>query len=147
MGSDGTDGRKILYYGTEGGQVGFYAMNADGTGRTFLLPWQSPRFASRPRTSLWSASSTRTASRRRRLAPTLDVKNSPADVAITFALKDVRNKLDLTDYTGELRVTENWRLTDKNNGSISGGGGTDPATNSDIPFTPIDVMCAAAARA
>jgi len=73
----------------------------------------------------------------------LDVKSSPADVKITFALKDVRNKSDLTDYTGELRVSENWRLTDKNNGPISGGGGTDPATNTDIPFPPLDVACAA----
>jgi hypothetical protein len=71
------------------------------------------------------------------------VSSSPADVKITFAIKDVRNQSDLSDYTGELRVTENWRITDKSNGPIGGGGGTDPGTNSDIPFPPVDVACAA----
>jgi Tol biopolymer transport system component len=75
----------------------------------------------------------------------LDVKGSPADVKITFALKDVRSKPDLSDYTGELRVTENWRITDQNNGPIGGGGGTDPGTNTDLDFPPLNVTCAATA--
>jgi Tol biopolymer transport system component len=74
----------------------------------------------------------------------LDVKSSPADVKMTFALTDVRNQSDLSDYTGELRVAQLWRITDKNNGPISGGGGTDPATNQDLAF-PFDVTCAATA--
>jgi Tol biopolymer transport system component len=73
----------------------------------------------------------------------LDVRASPADVKIGFALQDVRNKLDLSDYTGELRVTENWRMTDHYSGPIGGPAGSEAATSTDINFPPLDVACAA----
>ncbi len=69
----------------------------------------------------------------------IDLDNGDqADVQLTASLTDVRNKSDLTDYTGELRVVFGLRITDRNNG---------PAAN--IPGTVVDstfafnVTCAA----
>jgi hypothetical protein len=50
-----------------------------------------------------------------------------ADVQLTASLTDVRNKDDLTDYTGELRAEFDLRITDRNNG-----------TAADIPATVTD---------
>jgi uncharacterized protein len=58
----------------------------------------------------------------------IDFENGDqADVRLTASLTDVRNKADLTDYTGELRAVFGVRITDRNNG---------PAA--DIPATVID---------
>jgi hypothetical protein len=47
-----------------------------------------------------------------------------ADVEITGSITDVRNKADLTDYTGELRAVLGLRITDRYNGSPPDGPGT-----------------------
>jgi hypothetical protein len=60
-----------------------------------------------------------------------------ADVKLTFSLKDVRLKSDLSDYTGDLTVEQIARITDKNNGY---GGGT--ATTQDLAYN-FTVPCAA----
>jgi WD40 repeat protein len=52
------------------------------------------------------------------------------DVALTASLTDVRNKVGLTDYTGELRVSVTTRITDR----LNGAGGVHPATVSDTPL-------------
>jgi hypothetical protein len=58
----------------------------------------------------------------------IDLENGDqADVQLTASLTDVRNKADLTDYTGELRAVFGVRVTDRNNG---------PAA--DIPATVVD---------
>jgi hypothetical protein len=62
-----------------------------------------------------------------------------ADVQLTFALRDVRNKSDLSDYTGELRAEQGLRITDKDNGY---GGGSATASDLSYGFT---VPCAATA--
>lgn len=59
-----------------------------------------------------------------------------ADIEIWFRYSDVRRKSDLLDYTGELRVVLNLRITDRYNG----GSLTLPATASDVTF-PITVAC------
>jgi hypothetical protein len=61
-----------------------------------------------------------------------------ADVQLTASLTDVRNKDDLTDYTGELRAVFGVRITDRNNGPA----GDIPATVSDTTLA-FDVPCAA----
>jgi hypothetical protein len=53
------------------------------------------------------------------------------DASLTASLTDVRNKVALTDYTGELRVSMVVRITDRFNGM---GGTVYPATASDVPF-------------
>ncbi len=63
-----------------------------------------------------------------------------ADVEVVVSITDVRNKVGLSDYTGELRMDPGVRMTDRYNGPS----GTEPATVVDIPF-PIDVPCAATA--
>jgi Tol biopolymer transport system component len=70
-----------------------------------------------------------------------------ADVKMTFLLGDVRKKADLSDYVGELYVGGSWRFTDRYNGPIGGGGGSEPATGSDLPFLPINATCTATADA
>jgi hypothetical protein len=50
-----------------------------------------------------------------------------ADIEVTFSLKDVRNKDDLSDYSGELLAIAPWRITDHYNGSTQ----TEPATTND----------------
>jgi hypothetical protein len=62
-----------------------------------------------------------------------------ADVKLVASITDVR-KSDLTDYTGQLVVTANARITDKNN-AVGAGGGTDAATVGDVDF-PATASCA-----
>jgi dipeptidyl aminopeptidase/acylaminoacyl peptidase len=70
--------------------------------------------------------------------------SAPADVLITVLITDVRNKSDLTDYTGEVRVNgvsapfAELRITDRFNGESS----TEPGTVVDIPAMPTTVACA-----
>ena len=74
-----------------------------------------------------------------------------ADVRITFSMTDVRNKADLTDYTGEVQIGPGVdpggpslvRITDRFNAAAFGGG-SDPATVVDIPMPPT-ATCAATA--
>ena len=54
-----------------------------------------------------------------------------ADVLVNASLTDVRNKTDLSDYSGELRESNLIRITDTDNGGASG---SDPATVSDFPM-------------
>jgi hypothetical protein len=56
-----------------------------------------------------------------------------ADVAITFSLKDVRDKGDLSDYGGELLTAATIRITDRQNSTPGGSGHA--ATVEDIPFS------------
>jgi TolB protein len=71
---------------------------------------------------------------------------------ITFSYTDVRCYVGiitcagggLSDYTGELEVTMDVRVTDKNNGPGPGTGGTDPATMIDTPLA-FTAPCAATA--
>ena len=60
------------------------------------------------------------------------------DVRIQVSVTDVRNRSDLTDYSGELRVSAARRITDKLNTPHPGGPG--PATVRDDTFT-FDVPC------
>jgi lipase/uncharacterized protein/lipase (class 2) len=61
-----------------------------------------------------------------------------ADVGITTTFTDVRNKSDLSDYTGELRVVLGLRITDRYNGDSLDY----PATLTDTPFA-FNVPCSA----
>jgi acyl-homoserine lactone acylase PvdQ len=63
-----------------------------------------------------------------------------ADVLVNASLTDVRNQSSLTDYTGQLQASTVVRITDSDNG----GGGSDPATVSDVPLTAT-MSCAATA--
>jgi hypothetical protein len=66
------------------------------------------------------------------------VKASPAaDVLITTLITDVRNKSDLTDYSGEVQVNGTLRITDRFNGP----GTNEAATVVDIPLIPDTVPC------
>jgi WD40-like Beta Propeller Repeat len=62
-----------------------------------------------------------------------------ADVALQIAMRDIRNKSDLSDYTGEVQVTSNLRITDKDNTPNPGGPG--PGTTEDAPLSAT-VQCA-----
>lgn len=53
-----------------------------------------------------------------------------ADVRLYLSVTDVRNKSDLSDYSGQLKVSLGIRITDKLNGSAP----VDPGTVQDIPF-------------
>jgi hypothetical protein len=71
----------------------------------------------------------------------LDVFSCPAcalpfnaDVRIDASLTDVRNKSDLSDFTGELKGRLDLRLTDRYNGGSAGGSQGLPATMADTPF-------------
>jgi hypothetical protein len=55
-----------------------------------------------------------------------------ADVRVHVTLGDVRHRASLTDYTGELEVTMDLRLTDRFNGAADAGG-VHPATGFDQP--------------
>lgn len=83
----------------------------------------------------------------------LDVKpattENEADVKIAFNEKDIRNKSDLSDYTGELGPVALWRITDRFNGPIAGSGGSDAATMPDVAFDfgGNGIPCAATADA
>jgi hypothetical protein len=63
-----------------------------------------------------------------------------ADALIALNLTDVRNKADLSDYTGELQGELTLRVTDGQNGPS----GSDPATSADLPFD-FTVPCTATA--
>jgi hypothetical protein len=78
-----------------------------------------------------------------KLQPVVGNPSTPADeadVRITASLSDVRNKSDLTDYTGELQIEPVLRITDKLNGVAPVVNGT----TVDLPF-PVTVPCAATA--
>jgi Domain of unknown function DUF11 len=70
--------------------------------------------------------------------PGLAGPTDEADVGITVTVSDVRNRADLTDYTGELEGRLALRLTDRVNGTTL----TDSATVADEYFT-FAVPCAA----
>ena len=53
-----------------------------------------------------------------------------ADVKLTVSITDVRNKVGLADYTGEVEVTSSVRITDRLNGTAE----NQPATVQDTPF-------------
>jgi uncharacterized protein DUF11/WD40 repeat protein len=63
-----------------------------------------------------------------------------SDVLLDASLTDVRNKSDLSDYTGGLRVDSTLRITDRDQGA----GGFTSATVQDIGLS-FDVPCAATA--
>ena len=60
-----------------------------------------------------------------------------ADVRIVVSITDVRRRSDLTDYTGQLQLDADIRMTDRLNGSSP----VDTGTASDLPF-PVTVPCA-----
>jgi uncharacterized protein with LGFP repeats len=62
----------------------------------------------------------------------------PGDVRVGSSLTDVRNKTDLSDYTGELQAQLTLRVTDR----LSGASGSDPATAVDTPLR-IAIPCVA----
>jgi len=61
---------------------------------------------------------------------------SPSDVRVSAGLTDVRNRSDLSDYTGELEARLTLRITD----AYSGASGADPATSVDAPLR-ITIPC------
>jgi hypothetical protein len=61
-----------------------------------------------------------------------------ADVALNVDMTDVRQKSDLSDYSGELLATTSLRITDKRNGSAP----VDSGTVQDVPFS-FPVPCTA----
>ena len=76
-----------------------------------------------------------------KLQPVVGTPSTPADeadVKVSLSLTDVRRRSDLTDYTGELRLTPTLRVTDKLNGLAPVVNGT----TLDVPF-PVTVVCAA----
>jgi N-acetylmuramoyl-L-alanine amidase len=62
----------------------------------------------------------------------------PGDVHVAGTITDVRNKTDLSDYTGELQARLMLRVTDR----LSGASGSDPATSVDTPLR-ITIPCVA----
>jgi TolB protein len=66
-----------------------------------------------------------------------------ADVTLELSITDVRQKSDLSDYTGQLRADASLRITDRNNTPNPGPG---PGTVSDTHF-PFTVPCTATASA
>jgi hypothetical protein len=69
-----------------------------------------------------------------------------ADVRITVSVTDVRNKSDLSDYTGELTAFSTLRITDRNNfvGAGPGSGGPDSGTTAET-WTKAAAPCGATA--
>jgi endoglycosylceramidase len=63
-------------------------------------------------------------------SPVNPLNGDQADVGIAFSLSDVRRSGDLSDYTGELRVSIPLRITDRYNGDAQ----SDPATAADSVF-------------
>jgi hypothetical protein len=59
-----------------------------------------------------------------------------ADVRLVASISDVRRKSDLSDYTGELQLAAELRITDKLNGAAP----VDSGTTADLPF-PVTVPC------
>jgi hypothetical protein len=81
---------------------------------------------------------------------------SPEDVLITANITDVRcrangvsagcgsantDNANLPDYAGEINGVAQIRITDHFNGAIGAGGGTEPATANDLPFS-VQAPCA-----
>jgi dipeptidyl aminopeptidase/acylaminoacyl peptidase len=72
-----------------------------------------------------------------------------SDLNIAFSFTDVRCRVaistcsgsSLSDYTGELQVATDMRITDRNN-AVAAGGGADAATVTDTPFV-FTVPCVA----
>jgi hypothetical protein len=64
-----------------------------------------------------------------------------ADVHLAVSITDVRNRLDLSDYTGELRAVTSLRITDRFNDTNTGSF-VEPATAQDVDF-PATVPCTA----
>jgi hypothetical protein len=62
----------------------------------------------------------------------------PGDLALTATISDVRNKSGLSDYTGELSLVSDVRITDKDNTPNPGGPG--PGTVQDTPFA-VTISC------
>jgi WD40 repeat protein len=67
-----------------------------------------------------------------------------ADVRMTLRITDVRNRSDLSDYTGEVSLFSTFRITDHNNytGADTGAAGPDSGTAPDT-FIKVAVPCAA----
>jgi hypothetical protein len=63
----------------------------------------------------------------------------PGDLEVTATITDVRKKSDLSDYTGELSLSSDLRITDRNNTP-----GPDPATGQDTTLA-VTIPCAATA--
>jgi hypothetical protein len=71
----------------------------------------------------------------------IDLTNGDqADVQVRTTLTDVRNRGDLSDYTGDLQALLTLRITDRYNGSDN----DEPATVTDIPFS-FAIPCSATA--
>jgi predicted acyl esterase len=69
----------------------------------------------------------------------IDFENGDqADVLLNASLNDVRNKADLSDYTGELRAVFGIRITDRNNSPAA----DTPATGIDSTFA-FNMACSA----
>jgi hypothetical protein len=66
-----------------------------------------------------------------------------ADVDVLVTATDVRERAGLADFTGELTARVTLRITDRAS-ALTAGGGSDPATVSDLPLE-IPVACAATA--
>ena len=62
-----------------------------------------------------------------------------ADVTVAMRITDVRRKPGLGDYTGDVKGGFNFRITDRWNNTVPGGGST-AATEVDVPF-PVPVDC------
>jgi hypothetical protein len=65
-----------------------------------------------------------------------------ADVRIIVSVTDVRSKSDLSDYAGELALSQGLRLTDRDNTPYPGGPGPGTVTDTTLPIT---IPCAATA--
>ena len=59
-----------------------------------------------------------------------------ADVSLSFSLTDVRNRVGLTDYAGELQVRPGVRITDRANGPAA----NEPGTVGDLDV-PVNATC------
>jgi hypothetical protein len=68
-----------------------------------------------------------------------------ADVRLAVSITDVRRRLDLSDYTGELQAVTSLRMTDRYNADDSGTF-FEPGTAQDLDF-PATVPCTATANA
>jgi Putative esterase len=66
----------------------------------------------------------------------------PGDVRMSVSITDVRNKSDLSDYTGQLQVDQSLRITDSQNGSAPNQAGTVQDTH-----FPVTVPCTGTADA
>jgi hypothetical protein len=59
----------------------------------------------------------------------------PGDLGVTAIITDIRNKSDLSDYTGELSLAPGLRITDKNNTGATSGTVEDTTLPVTIPCT------------